>query len=36
MPARLPANLASGQDTRTCLVTGPLSAIGGLHEQFRP
>lgn len=35
-PARLPAYLASGQGTRTFLVTGPLSAISGLHEQFRP
>ena len=34
-PARLPAYLASDQDTRTFLVTGPLSAISGLHEQFR-
>jgi hypothetical protein len=35
-PARLPAYLASDQDTRTFLVTGPLRAISGLHEQFRP
>jgi hypothetical protein len=35
-PTRLPAYLASDQDTRTFLVTGPLSAISGLHEQFRP
>ena len=32
----LPASLASDQDTRTFLVTAPLSAIGGLYEQFRP
>ena len=35
-PARLPAYLASHQDTRTFLVAGPLDAISGLHEQFRP
>jgi hypothetical protein len=34
-PARLPAYLASHQDTRTFLVAGPLGAISGLHEQFR-
>jgi hypothetical protein len=34
-PARLPAYLASDQDTRPFLVTGPLNAISGLHEQFR-
>jgi hypothetical protein len=33
-PARLPAYLASDQDTRPFLVTGPLNAISGLHEQF--
>jgi hypothetical protein len=35
-PARLPAYLASDQDTRTFLVTGPLRAISGLDEQSRP
>jgi hypothetical protein len=35
-PAALPAYLASDQDTRTFLVTGPLGAISGLHEQFHP
>ena len=35
-PPGLPACLASDQDTRTCLVTAPVSAIGGLHGQFRP
>jgi hypothetical protein len=35
-PARLPAYLASDQDTRPFLVTGPLNAISGLHEQFGP
>lgn len=35
-PARLPGYLASDRDTRTFLVTGPLSAISGRHEQFRP
>jgi hypothetical protein len=34
-PARLPAYLASDQDTRPFLVTGPLNGISGLHEQFR-
>jgi hypothetical protein len=34
-PARLPAYLASHQDTRTFLVAGPLGAISGLHEQSR-
>jgi hypothetical protein len=33
-PARLPAYLASDRDTRPFLVTGPLNAISGLHEQF--
>ena len=35
-PTGLAAYLAGDQDTRTFLVTGPLSAIGGPHEQFRP
>jgi hypothetical protein len=35
-PTGLAAYLAGDQDTRTFLVAGPLSAIGGPHEQFRP
>jgi len=35
-PGKLAAYLATDDDTRIFLVTGPLTAITGLQEQFHP